>query len=67
MITVPLPERLGRTRDEASGLRDTLLFEDQIEVQLHSWRERLWVRVSAQVYNDLSDVERLAEALAKRA
>lgn len=66
MATFPLPERMGSTRDDANRLRDALLFEDRIEVQLHAWRSRLWVRVSAQVYNDLADVERLAQAVAAR-
>jgi isopenicillin-N epimerase len=66
MVTVPLPERFGSTREDASRLRDSLLFEDSIEVQLHAWRDRLWVRLSAQIYNDLSDVERLAAAVAAR-
>jgi isopenicillin-N epimerase len=47
-------------------LRLALLVDDQIEVQLHAWRGRLWVRVSAQIYNDLSDIERLAQAVARR-
>ena len=67
MATVPLPEGFGRTREDAARLRDALLFEDRIEVQLHAARGRLWVRVSAQVYNELSDYERLGEAVAKRA
>ena len=66
MATVPLPARLGSTSGEASLLRDALLFEDRIEVQLHAWRGQLWVRVSAQVYNDITDVERLAEAVLDR-
>ena len=66
MATVPLPERLGSTRDDAGRLRDALLFEDHIEIQLHAWRDRLWVRVSAQVYNDIRDVERLASAVEAR-
>jgi len=66
MATIPLPERLGSTREDASRLRDALLFEDRIEVQLHAGRGRLWVRVSAQVYNETTDVERLAEAVAAR-
>jgi selenocysteine lyase/cysteine desulfurase len=28
-----------------------------------AWRGRLWFRVSAQVYNDRSDIERLADAV----
>ena len=67
MVTLALPERLGGTKDEAMRLRDALLFEDRIEVQLHAWRGRLRVRVSAQIYNDMDDIERLAAAVEARA
>jgi isopenicillin-N epimerase len=67
MITVALPASLGSTREAAARLRDELLREDRIEVQLHARCGNLWVRVSAQVYNDLSDVERLGNAVARRA
>ena len=67
MATVPLPESLGDSPEDAQVLRDALLFEDHIEVQLHAWRERLHVRISAQIYNELSDIERLADAVARRA
>jgi isopenicillin-N epimerase len=67
MVTLALPERLGSTKDEAMRLRDALLFEDRIEIQLHAWRGRLRVRVSAQIYNDLDDIERLAAAVEARA
>ena len=66
MATVPLPRPLGATRDDAALLRDALLFQDGIEVQLHAWRGRLWVRISAQVYNDLGDIERLGAAVLAR-
>jgi len=66
MVTVPLPERAGTTDDEAKRLRLSLLVDDRIEVQLHAWRGRLWTRVSAQVYNDRSDIERLAEAVLRQ-
>jgi len=66
MVTVPLPPSAGGSDEDATRLRLALLVEDQIEVQLHAWRERLWVRVSAQVYNDLDDVERLASAVTRR-
>jgi isopenicillin-N epimerase len=65
MVTVPLPERLGSTRDESARLRDALLFDHGIEVQVHASKGRLRVRVSAQVYNDMADVDRLAEAVAR--
>lgn len=66
MVTVPLPERFGSTSAAAARLRDALLFEDRIEVQLHAWRGRLWTRVSAQIYNDLDDIARLAQAIEGR-
>ena len=66
MITVPVPERFGGREAAAAGLRDALLFEDRIEVQINAWRGRLWARLSAQVYNDVSDIERLTAALAAR-
>lgn len=66
MVTVPLPEAAGASDADAMRLRLALLVEDRIEVQLHAWRGRLWTRVSAQVYNDRSDIARLAEAVAKR-
>jgi isopenicillin-N epimerase len=66
MITVPLPAAAGASDEDAARLRLALLVEDRIEVQLHAWRGRLWVRVSAQVYNDRSDLERLADAVARR-
>jgi isopenicillin-N epimerase len=66
LVTVPLPERAGSTDDDARRLRLSLLVDDRIEVQLHAWRGRLWTRVSTQVYNDRSDIERLADAVLRR-
>jgi isopenicillin-N epimerase len=66
MFTVPLPERLGSTAEHAAKLRDALLLEDRIEVQIHATGGRLWCRVSIQIYNEIGDVERLAEAVTGR-
>jgi isopenicillin-N epimerase len=66
MATVPLPAEMGASDQEAARLRDALLYEESIEVQMHAWGGRLWVRVSAQIYNEISDFERLAAAVAKR-
>jgi isopenicillin-N epimerase len=66
MVTVPLPEAAGATDPDAARLRLALLVDDRIEVQLHAWRGRLWVRVSAQVYNERSDMVRLAEAVSRQ-
>jgi isopenicillin-N epimerase len=66
MVTVPLPSSLGATAVEATRLRDALLHDDRIEVQLHAAHDRLWVRVSAQTYNDVTDLERLSAAITRR-
>jgi isopenicillin-N epimerase len=66
MVTVPLPERAGTTDDEARRLRLSLLVDDRIEVHVHAWRGRLWTRLSAQIYNDRSDIERLADAVLRK-
>jgi len=66
MATVALPEALGTTAEAAQRLRDALLFEDRIEVQMHAFRGRIQARISAQIYNDMTDVERLGEAVARR-
>ena len=66
LVTVPLPERAGATDEDARRLRLSLLVDDRIEVALHAGRGRLWARVSAQVYNDRSDIERLAVAVLRQ-
>jgi isopenicillin-N epimerase len=66
MATLPLPARLGTGDEEAARLRDALLFEDAVEVQLHADRGGLWVRISAQIYNGKEDYERLGDAIDRR-
>jgi isopenicillin-N epimerase len=66
MVTVPLPECAGTTTDEATALRLSMLVDDQIEVQMHAWRGRIWARVSAQIYNQRSDIEQLADAVLRQ-
>jgi isopenicillin-N epimerase len=66
MVTVALPETLGSTSADADRLRLALLVDDHIEVHLFAWRGRLWTRVSAQVYNEPGDVERLAEVISRK-
>lgn len=63
MAALPLPEAWGRTPEDARAVRDGLLFDHGIEVQMHDWRHRVWVRVAAQIYNDMEDIERLAVAM----
>jgi len=66
MSTVPLPAGSGSTAEDAARLRDALLHQDNIEVQLHATKGRLWTRVSTQIYNDRADIERLADAVLNR-
>lgn len=66
MVTVPLPVTAGSNDADASRLRLSLLVEDRIEVQLHAWRGRLWTRLSAQIYNEPADIDRLADAVVGR-
>ena len=67
MATVALPARAGSEDAHARALRDALLFEDRIEALVHAKAGRLWTRVSAQIYNELADYERLADAVLARA
>lgn len=66
MATVALPAGSGSSRDDALGLRARLLADEGIEVQMHAYRGRLHARISAQIYNDLDDIHRLAEAVLRR-
>jgi hypothetical protein len=63
MVTVPTPERCGATKADALRLRDHLLFEHNIEVQVHARVNRVWIRFCAQAYNDMTDVEKLGVAV----
>lgn len=66
MVTVPLPARFGTTPEAIQSLKDELLYDDGIEVQMHAWKGRGWMRISGQVYLEASDIERLARAMEAR-
>ena len=66
MVTIPLPERFGTTPEAAGALRSALLYEDRFEAQIHAFRDRLWLRLAAQVYNEPDDFERLRDAIDRR-
>jgi isopenicillin-N epimerase len=63
MASAMTPEQCGSTKEDAVRLRDRLLFEHNIEVQVHARAGRVWVRISAQVYNEMGDIEQLAAAV----
>jgi isopenicillin-N epimerase len=66
MITVPLPDSFPGDVQTGRKLRLDLLVEDRIEAQIHDLNGRLWVRISAQIYNEMADIERLAHAIEAR-
>lgn len=63
MVTVPLPARFGSTPEEGQRVKDALLYDHDVEVQAHALRGGVWLRISGQVYNDTSDLERLMRAV----
>jgi len=65
MAVVSLPERLGSTTDHAQAVRRFLFAEQKVEVPVFALDEvqGLVVRVCTQIYNDHSDIERLAAAV----
>lgn len=64
MVSVPLPARLGVTRDNAMALRLRLQDDHNIELHVGVNAHGAWVRVAAQVYNEMSDFERAGEVIA---
>jgi isopenicillin-N epimerase len=67
MAAVPLPDGTQTVAPSLYGdpLQDRLLFEHNIEVPIVPWPQppKRLLRISAQLYNELSDYEKLAKAL----
>lgn len=66
MAALPLPDGDPDTPSrETDPLQDALLFEHGIEVPIMPWPQppKRLLRMSAQLYNELADYEKLAEAL----
>lgn len=63
MATVALPVDSPATAAAAADLRKTLRSDYRIEVHVTPFNGRLWVRLSAYLYNEISDYERLANAV----
>jgi isopenicillin-N epimerase len=62
MALAPLPPVATPDKPTADRLRAALLDRHDIEVPVIARAERLWFRLSTQIYNEMSDVDRLAEA-----
>jgi isopenicillin-N epimerase len=63
MAAVALPGTGDADPVMAAAIHDRLWTEHRIEVPIVPFAGRLWVRVSAQAYNDLDDYRRLADAV----
>jgi isopenicillin-N epimerase len=62
MALAPLPAVRQPDKPTADRLRQLLLERHDIEVPVIARAGRLWFRLSLQVYNDMADIDRLAEA-----
>ena len=60
MVTLPLPVDAPASAEAVARWRLTLLREHNIEVPVMAINGHLWVRISAQVYNEVADYEALA-------
>lgn len=63
LATLELPFHADGTQEVAGALRRRLWREHRIEVPIVPFGGRCWLRISAQVFNDLSDYERLASVV----
>jgi isopenicillin-N epimerase len=66
MVTFPLPASVPADPAAVQALRDALLFEDRIEVQMHVFKGRAWVRLCGQAYVEEGDIDRFRAALERR-
>lgn len=62
MVTLPFPVNEAGTETNARRWQKRLYEEHRIEVPVLAIENRLWVRISAQVYNELEDFQQLAGA-----
>jgi len=60
-LALPMAEPAGSRT--AKALHDRLLERHRIEIPVFAFADRLWLRLSAQIYNEMADYERLAAAL----
>jgi isopenicillin-N epimerase len=65
MAIVRLPGSLPGTPAAAQAVHDRLWQKYHIEVPVTSLAQTLWIRISAQIYNDLDDYQRLAAGVAE--
>ena len=65
MATIELPTNLPGEVEVGRALNARIWEKHRIEVPIFAFAGKLWVRISAQVYNELAEYEALADALMK--
>lgn len=63
MAAIALPVRGPVSKADADCWHDRLIDEHAIEVPVQCFQDRLWLRISAQAYNEPGDYARLREAV----
>jgi isopenicillin-N epimerase len=63
MAMVQLPIQGAATPEGGLAIREKLLRDFKVQVPINALGGRYWVRISAQIYNELEDYERLAKAV----
>ncbi len=64
MATVRLPLKGAATPESALRVHDRLVDDHGVEVPVWAIGDALWLRISAQIYNEPADYRRLADAVA---
>lgn len=63
MATIRLPGNFTPSLESAQEVRSILVKDHKIQSPIRHTDEHLWVRISAQIYNEMADYERLASAM----
>jgi isopenicillin-N epimerase len=67
MAAIRVPGSESATPERAQALHDALFDRHKVEVPIICFAGALWARISAQIFNEIADYERLADAMAPRA
>jgi isopenicillin-N epimerase len=57
MVSYPLPNNTNK------DIKSILMDKYRIEIPIFTWKNRLFIRISIQIYNDKNDVDYLMKAL----
>jgi isopenicillin-N epimerase len=63
MATIRLPIDGAASGERAAAIYRRLSGEHRIEVGVHEYQGAIWLRIAAQAYNEMADIERLAAAI----